>query len=76
MLPTFLLTAVILIICVALLSVKILFKKGGTFPNSHVGGNKALSKKGIYCAKTQHREQMKQKNLEERMKDLTSFEKE
>lgn len=70
MLTTLLLTVLILVICVVLLAVKILLKKGGQFPNTHVGGNKALSKKGIYCAKTQHKEEIKRKNLEQRLKEI------
>ncbi len=69
MLTTYLITVIILVICTLLLSVKVLLKKGGEFPNTHIGGNKALGKKGIHCAKTQHREALKQKNLEERLKE-------
>ncbi len=67
MLTTLLITIIILLICVLLLSVKILFKKNGEFPNTHVGGNKALTDKGIFCARTQHAEQLKHKTLEERL---------
>lgn len=35
------------------LAIQILFKKGGKFPNTHVGGNPYLQKQGISCAKTQ-----------------------
>lgn len=45
MLTTILLTVIILVICVVLLAVKVIFKKGGRFPNTHVGGNRALGKK-------------------------------
>ncbi|MDH6358643.1 hypothetical protein [Parabacteroides sp. PF5-9] len=69
MLTTLLITVIILVICIALLSVKILFKKGGEFPNTHVGGNKTLRKKGIHCAKTQDKEAAKQRNLYDRMKE-------
>lgn len=37
------------------LAVQILFKKGGKFPNTHVGGNPYLQQQGISCAKTQDR---------------------
>jgi hypothetical protein len=37
------------------LAIQILFKKNGKFPNTHVGGNPALQKQGISCAKTQDR---------------------
>jgi hypothetical protein len=40
-----------------------LVKKGGTFPNLHLEGNKALRDKGIYCIRTQDREAARQKNL-------------
>lgn len=56
MLNTILITVLIVAICVALLSVKILFKKGGRFPNTHVSGNKALHQKGIGCVQSQDRE--------------------
>ena len=70
MLTTLLFTVIILVISVVLLSIKVLLKKGGRFPNTHVGGNRALSKKGIHCAKTQDREQKKQKNLYDRLKEI------
>ena len=69
MLTTLLITVIILVICVVLLSVKVLFKKGGRFPNTHIDGNRALGKKGIHCAKTQDREDAKQKNLYDRLKE-------
>jgi len=34
------------------LATRILLKKGGTFPNTHIGGNKELKKRGISCAQT------------------------
>jgi hypothetical protein len=67
---TLLLAIIIILACVVLLSVKILFKKGGEFPNTHVGGNKALSGKGIRCAKTQYREALAHRSLAERLKEI------
>ena len=69
MFTTLLITVIILVICVVLLSVKVILKKGGNFPNTHVGGNKALREKGIYCAKTQDREQSQHKTLKDRLKE-------
>ncbi len=47
------LLAIVLVTLVLLgLAVSILFKKDGKFPNTHIGGNKHLKKKGIYCAQT------------------------
>lgn len=50
----------VILLAVALLGVgmlgmatQILLKKGGKFPNTHVGGNKHLKKEGVQCATTQ-----------------------
>ena len=53
MLPTLLLAVIILVACVVLLSVSILLKKGGHFPNTHVSGQKALRDRGITCVQSQ-----------------------
>ena len=36
-----------------LFSIRILLQKNGKFPNTHIGGNKALNELGIQCATTQ-----------------------
>lgn len=69
MLTTLLFTVIILVICVVLLSVKVLLKKGGRFPNTHIDGNRALGKKGIHCARTQDREEARRKNLYDKMEE-------
>ena len=66
MLTTLLFTVIILVISVVLLSIKVLLKKGGRFPNTHIEGNKALGKKGIFCAKTM----VKQKGLYDIMNEI------
>jgi hypothetical protein len=68
MLLTLLMTVIILPLCVILLSVSILLKKNGKFPNTHIGGNKALGKRGINCAASQHYEQVSHQTLAERLK--------
>lgn len=35
------------------MALKILLKKGGRFPNTHVSGNKHLKEQGVYCWQTQ-----------------------
>ena len=70
MLTTLLFTVIILVICVVLLAVKVIFKKGGRFPNTHIEGNKALGKKGIFCAKTMDRMAVKQKGLYDIMNEI------
>ena len=59
MLKTILITMLIVAICIALLSVKILFQKNGRFPNTHVSGSKAMRKRGIGCVQSQDREAQK-----------------
>lgn len=61
------LSIVILLICLVLLCVNILCKKNGRFPNTHVGGNPALRKKGIKCVQAQDFEAGKQQNLYDRI---------
>ncbi len=51
--PVLLLSIVLMGIVFALMSIRILLQKNGKFPNMHIGGNKALNDKGIYCATTQ-----------------------
>ena len=53
MLETIYITAIIVAICITLLSVGIIIK--GKFPNPHVSGNEHLRKKGIGCAQSQDR---------------------
>ena len=54
---------IIIAASVVLLSVKVLLKKGGRFPNTHIEGNRALGKKGIFCAKTMDRMAVNRKGL-------------
>jgi hypothetical protein len=35
------------------LCIKIIFKKNGRFPNTHVSGNKAMRQRGINCIQSQ-----------------------
>lgn len=48
-----LLSVALVAIAFAGLAIQMLFKKGGKFPNTHVGGNSYLKRQGISCAKTQ-----------------------
>lgn len=51
-LKVFLLSAGIMAFVFVGMSVKILLKKGGKFPNTHIGGNKNMKSRGITCAQT------------------------
>lgn len=61
----------VILLAVALVSIallglatQILLKKGGKFPNTHVGGNKHLKKQGIACAQTQDKMERARVNRE------------
>lgn len=56
MLKTIILAIIIVAISIALLSITIIIKKNGRFPNIHVSGNKGLRKRGIKCAQSQDRD--------------------
>lgn len=57
---TFLIVVVMLLAAVVLLSVSIIIKKNGKFPNIHVGSNPAMRKRHIGCVESQHREAQKE----------------
>jgi membrane protein len=49
MIQTLLFTVLIIAISIALLSVKLLFRKNGSFSSQHIHDSEALRKKGIHC---------------------------
>ena len=53
MLKLLVLTLTIIGISVLFLCVKLLFKKNGRFPNTHVSGSKEMRKRGIGCVQSQ-----------------------
>ncbi len=63
MIHTILIVLLIVAICMVLLGIKILFVKGGTFPNGHVGSNKAMQERGIRCVQSQDYEAQKKKRF-------------
>ena len=60
MFKTLLFTLLIIAISVALLSITIIIKKNGKFPNIHIGGNKNMRKRGIKCVQSQDRDARKE----------------
>lgn len=56
MFTTLLLTLLIIAISFALLAITIIIKKNGKFPNTHVGGNKHMRKRGIKCVQSQDKD--------------------
>lgn len=67
MLETIFITLCLVALCIFLFAIKILFKKNGQFPQTHISGNKGLKKQGIVCAKSLDRQDQKRKNLLEMM---------
>lgn len=63
MLTTLLFAVIILFISVVLLAIRILLKKDGAFPNTHIEGNEALRKKGICCVKNMDRMESERRGL-------------
>ena len=59
MLKTFLTVVLLLLGAMLLLSVSILLKKNGKFPNIHVGRNTAMRKRNIGCVEEQDKEAQK-----------------
>ena len=68
MLEVLVLSTIILLICLALLSVRVIFKKNGRFVNTHVGSNPVMRKKGIKCVQAQDFDAGAQMDLSERLK--------
>lgn len=56
MLKTLLASVLIIAIAVVLLSVKVIFCKGGKFSSQHISDNPAMRKQRIRCAVEQDRE--------------------
>ena len=52
-----LLTIILVGLAILLLGVKVFFVKGGRFPNTHIGSNPEMKKRGIKCV--QHDEYYK-----------------
>lgn len=60
----------ILISCMVLLCMRVILKKDGRFPDTHVDSSPALRKKGIACARTQDWQASHRKNLADRMEEM------
>ena len=67
MLEVLALSVIILIFCFALLGIKVIVKRSGTFSQTRMSGHSGLQKKGIKCAQVQDFEAQKQMGLFERM---------
>ena len=63
MVRLFLIPLLIIAACMVLMSVTILIKKGGRFPNTHVCGNKHLRRQGITSAQTQDKQAQRENRM-------------
>jgi hypothetical protein len=75
-----LLAIILMAFVVAGLAIKILLKKDGKFPNTHIGGNKHMKERGVTCAQTYDkieqakvRRELQFKNLLVEDSDANSF---
>jgi len=46
-----------------LMGIKVVLKKDGRFPDTHIGSNQSMRKRGISCAATQDYEAGRRKNI-------------
>ncbi|EGJ71508.1 hypothetical protein Bcop_1309 [Bacteroides coprosuis DSM 18011] len=65
MFETILISIAILAISLLLLGIKMLFVKGGKFPNTHVSGNPKMRECGVGCAQSQDRASRKRSRYDE-----------
>jgi hypothetical protein len=63
MLVNLLITIGILSVCIALLSIRLLVKKEGEFPSTHVDASPAMRERGIHCVRTQDYMERQRKKL-------------
>ena len=54
-------SVLIIAIAVMLLSVKVIFKKNGSFTSQHIHDSEAMRERGIHCVIDQDREQREKK---------------
>lgn len=67
MIKTLLFGIAILFIAILLMGVRVFFTRKGEFPNTHIGGSKAMKDRGISCATSQDREASSRESLIERI---------
>ncbi|HPR30710.1 MAG TPA: hypothetical protein PLK12_01385 [Prolixibacteraceae bacterium] len=70
LLKVMIIAAVLLLLALLGLAVQILFHRNHRFPNTHVGGNRNMKKKGITCAQTWDKVEQRNAEREQRFKNL------
>ncbi|WP_455496776.1 hypothetical protein [Coprobacter sp.] len=66
---TILLTVAIVGLAFVLLGIKVIFVKGGKFPNMHIGANREMKKRGISCALSTDSTDRSKKQLTDLLKE-------
>ncbi len=69
MIETAVLTVLIIAICLALLSVKVIFKKKGNFESQHIHDNAAMRRLGIHCVIDQDTEARRDADKAEKIRN-------
>lgn len=62
---------VLMVLVIFGLAIQIMFKKGGKFPNMHIGSNPYLKERGVTCAQTYDKMEQAQARKELRFKQLS-----
>lgn len=70
MLIVMLLAVVIMALVVVGLAIQTLFKKGGKFPDTHIGSNKYMKDNGVTCAQTYDKIEQAKTRKELRVKQV------
>lgn len=70
-LKVFLLAVALMALVMVGLALQILFKKGGKFPNTHIGSNKYMKEHGVTCAQTFDKIEQAKVRKELRFKQLS-----
>jgi hypothetical protein len=73
-LKVLLLAVVLMGLIMAGLAIKILIKKGGQFPNTHISGNRHMKERGVTCAQSYDKMEQAKARKEMRFKELSLLE--
>lgn len=67
MIKTLLIGILLLFIAVVLMGIRVFFTSKGEFPNTHIGGSRAMKERGIGCATSQDRDASKKESPVEKL---------
>jgi hypothetical protein len=70
MLKLLVISILLMAVITALMSIRILLKKNGRFPNTRIGGNRTMARRGIFCASVE--DKIARKDRRHLLKDTLS----